>query len=220
MIATHNGYRENDKRIPRIDVENYPAIKKHLDQYYPQLEKRSDKGETPYNLRNCAYIRDFEKEKIVYPETTQGSYFFLDINKTYIEKTGFILITKSLNLKFLQSILSSKQIEFYYRIFLGGTILGENGFQYNKHAIEQIPIPEIPEPAQKPFIRLVDEIIEIKKFGKKEDENDKDTIGLERKLDVMVYHLYGLSYEEACVIDEELKKELSKGDFEKYKPTS
>lgn len=29
----------------------------------------------------------------------------------------------------------------------------------------------------------------------------------------MVYHLYGLSYEEACIIDKDLKR----ADFEKYK---
>ncbi len=33
------------------------------------------------------------------------------------------------------------------------------------------------------------------------------------QIDVMVYHLYGLSYEEACVIDKDLQEE----DYEKYK---
>ena len=52
--------------------------------------------------------------------------------------------------------------------------------------------------------------IEFLMKGKKQG---KDTSQLEHQIDVMVYHLYGLSYEEACVID----KELSKEDFEKYK---
>ena len=41
----------------------------------------------------------------------------------------------------------------------------------------------------------------------------QDTSHLEHQIDVMVYHLYGLSYEEACVIDKELKRE----DFGSYK---
>ncbi len=41
----------------------------------------------------------------------------------------------------------------------------------------------------------------------------QDTSHLEHQIDVMVYHLYGLTYEEACVIDKELKE----GDFERYK---
>ena len=33
------------------------------------------------------------------------------------------------------------------------------------------------------------------------------------QIDVMVYHLYGLSYEEACVVDKYLKRK----DYERYK---
>ena len=54
LINTHNGVKE--KGIKRIHIEDYPAVKAHLDLYYPQLEKRADQGDTPYNLRNCAYI--------------------------------------------------------------------------------------------------------------------------------------------------------------------
>lgn len=66
LINTHNGVK--DKGIPRIDVEDYPAIKAHLEQYYDKLAKRADKGDTPYNLRNCAYVEDFERPKIAYRE--------------------------------------------------------------------------------------------------------------------------------------------------------
>jgi adenine-specific DNA-methyltransferase len=65
----------------------------------------------------------------------------------------------------------------------------------------------IKKPANKDkFNDLVNQILEGKKSG-------QDTSALEHQIDVMVYHIYGLSYEEACVIDKELKEE----DFEKYK---
>ena len=64
MINTHNGVKE--KGIKRIDIDDYPAVKAHLDTFYEQLEKRQDKGDTPYNLRNCAYIEDFSKQKIIW----------------------------------------------------------------------------------------------------------------------------------------------------------
>ncbi|MGL4485304.1 MAG: Eco57I restriction-modification methylase domain-containing protein, partial [Anaerovoracaceae bacterium] len=50
LINPHNGIRE--KNIEPIDINDYPSIKAHLDQYIERLEKRSDKGVTPYNLRN------------------------------------------------------------------------------------------------------------------------------------------------------------------------
>ena len=41
-------YLINSHNNPPVDIEKYPAIKEHLDSYYPQLEKRGDKGKTPY----------------------------------------------------------------------------------------------------------------------------------------------------------------------------
>lgn len=54
LINSHNGIKE--KGIKPINIDDYTAIKSHLDNYYPELSKRTDKGDTPYNLRNCAYM--------------------------------------------------------------------------------------------------------------------------------------------------------------------
>ena len=59
LIDTHNGYGD----VPAIDIDAYPAIKAHLNGYYQRLQRRQDKGRTPYNLRNCAYHENFAKEK-------------------------------------------------------------------------------------------------------------------------------------------------------------
>ena len=60
LINTHNGVRG---RIPRIKIEDYPAVKAHLDQYWDRIATRADKGDTPYNLRNCAYLGDLLQPK-------------------------------------------------------------------------------------------------------------------------------------------------------------
>lgn len=66
LIVTHNGYKkENGEKVEAIDIENYPAIKKWLDLHWEKISKRDDQGKTPYNLRNCAYQEEFEKEKII-----------------------------------------------------------------------------------------------------------------------------------------------------------
>ena len=61
LINTHNGIRG---KLERIHIEDYPAVKAHLDQYWDKISKRADKGETPYNLRNCAYLRIFLSQKL------------------------------------------------------------------------------------------------------------------------------------------------------------
>ena len=63
LINTHNGIRG---RIPRIKIEDYPAVKTHLDQYWDRISTRADRGDTPYNLRNCAYLEDFSRPKIIW----------------------------------------------------------------------------------------------------------------------------------------------------------
>ncbi|WP_024949530.1 type IIG restriction enzyme/methyltransferase, partial [Helicobacter pylori] len=79
VINTHNGYTSNLKsKIPPIDIEKYPALKSHLDAHWDTIATRSDQGDTPYHLRNCTYLEDFEKEKIVYGEIVQEPRFYLD----------------------------------------------------------------------------------------------------------------------------------------------
>ena len=63
LINVHNGIKG---RVPRIKIEDYPAIKTHLDKYWDNISKRADKGDTPYNLRNCAYLDDFSLPKIIW----------------------------------------------------------------------------------------------------------------------------------------------------------
>ncbi len=53
LINTHNGIKG---KLERIHIEDYPAVKAHLDQYWDKISVRADKGDTPYNLRNCAYL--------------------------------------------------------------------------------------------------------------------------------------------------------------------
>lgn len=53
LINTHNGIKG---KLPRVNINDYPAIKAHLDKYWDKISKRADKGDTPYNLRNCAYM--------------------------------------------------------------------------------------------------------------------------------------------------------------------
>ncbi|EFU9821296.1 class I SAM-dependent DNA methyltransferase, partial [Campylobacter jejuni] len=192
VINTHNGYKsKNGEKIKAINIEHYPSLKKHFDEFYLQLEKRSDKGLTPYNLRNCAYIEEFEKEKIVYPETTQGAYFVYDNKGIFLEKTAFFIVCE--NLKYLLGLLSSNLITYYYKNFSQGCKLGIKGYQYNKHALENLPLPKINSKNEKlanELISLVDEILKAK-----EQDKNANTQELENKINSLVYKLYNLTEE-------------------------
>lgn len=184
LITTHNGY----DNIPKIEINNYPNIKEWLDIYFEKLAQRTDKGDTPYNLRNCSYFSDFFKEKIIYPETTQGAYFYYDDSKEFIvDKTNFIMTGEKL--KYLTALLSSKLLTFTYKKFCNGVILGNKGYQYNKHALELLPVYYPNNEDEQKIVKLIEKVIELKKL-------DKDTQELENQIDEMVYDLYELTEEE------------------------
>lgn len=138
LINTHNGVKG---KIPRVDIKDYPAVKAHLDQFWDKIKDRADQGDTPYNLRNCAYLEDFSKPKIIYPETTQGAFFAIDNNGFMIDKTCFMIISK--DALYLRNILSSKLFEVAYKKIFSSIELGEHGYQYNKHALVKLPIPSV-----------------------------------------------------------------------------
>ncbi len=199
VINTHNGYKnQNGEKIKAINIENYPSLKKHFDKFYPQLEKRTDKGLTPYNLRNCAYIEEFEKEKIVYSEIVKKPQFYLDTKLNfYAEATSFILTGE--NLKYLIAFLNNDFVAFIFKTFYAGGNLGENGFRYKKAFLEKLPIPKINSKNQKIADELVNSVDEILKA--KEQDKNANTQELENKINSLVYKLYNLTEDEIKIIE-------------------
>ncbi|ELK4693086.1 class I SAM-dependent DNA methyltransferase [Campylobacter coli] len=199
VINAHNGYKnQNGEKVEAINIENYPSLKKHFDEFYPQLEKRADKGLTPYNLRNCAYIEEFEREKIVYSEIVRKPQFYLDTKLNfYAEATSFILTGE--NLKYLIAFLNNDFVAFIFKTFYAGGNLGENGFRYKKAFLEKLPIPKINSKNQKLADELINSVDEILKA--KEQDKNANTQELENKINSLTYKLYNLTEEEIKIIE-------------------
>ncbi|PDW32164.1 restriction endonuclease [Helicobacter pylori] len=204
VINTHNGYTSATKsKIPPIDIEKYPAIKAHLDAHYDTIATRCDQGDTPYHLRNCAYLEDFEKEKIVYGEIVQEPRFYLDngecgLGYFYAEATSFILTGEHLH--YLLGMLHSKLITFAFKTFYAGGGLGESGYRYKKAFIERLPIPKITTKNQELADKITDCAEQILKS--KEKDPKANTQELEKEIDALVYQLYHLTDEEVKTIED------------------
>ncbi|PDW62529.1 restriction endonuclease [Helicobacter pylori] len=204
VINTHNGYTSALKsKIPPIDIEKYPATKAHLDSHWDTIATRSDQGDTPYHLRNCAYLEDFEKEKIVYSEIVQEPRFYLDngeceLGYFYAEATSFILTGE--HLRYLLGMLHSKLITFAFKTFYAGGGLGESGYRYKKAFIERLPIPKITTKNQELADKITDGAKQI--LALKEKDPKANTQGLEKEIDALVYQLYHLTDEEIKTIED------------------
>ena len=133
LINTHNGVKDS---LERIKVEDYPAIKLHLDYYWDKIESRADKGDTPYNLRNCAYVDEFSKPKIVWGNlNTKGSYA-LAPEDMFINAPACMIVPGS---PYLLAMLNSKVADYYIRNL--GVVRNGGFFEYKPMFVEQIPVP-------------------------------------------------------------------------------
>ncbi|MFH6969864.1 TaqI-like C-terminal specificity domain-containing protein [Flavobacterium sp. FlaQc-28] len=187
LINTHNGIKESG--LKSIKIEDYPAIKQHLDKYYMDLEKRSDKGETPYNLRNCAYMEDFSKQKIVWAETMRiHKDTSIKFPRFGIDNGGELLTDKTCffatgqNIKYIMAILNSTLGRYLCSKYV--SILDDGGYLMQKIYLEKIPIPkEIPK-----ILELIDELL-TKSNCKQIDE-------IEDEIDSIIFAAIQLSIEE------------------------
>ena len=181
LINTHNGIRG---RIPRIKIEDYPAIKAHLDLFWDKIEKRADQGDTPYNLRNCAYLEDFLKPKIIYPNMTKYMPFVYD-DKLYMTNQKCFIVTGKFT-AYLTAFFNSSLFKYCFRDSFpelqGGTR------ELSKIFFDKIPVYKISEVQDILFKNAV------------EDIQSKYTKQKAQKIDSMLFDLYNLTVEERKTI--------------------
>jgi hypothetical protein len=187
LINSHNGIP--GKKIPPINIKKYPAVKEHLDQYWKEIKNRNDQGITPYNLRSCAYMDDFSKQKIIWGNLNLSAAFAVAPQNMFVNAPATMIIPGD---NFILGILNSKLADYYIRN-LGVT---RNGgyFEYKPMFISQMPIPNLESNDRKNIESLVADIMKLK------DQNKK-TSDLDVELNSLIYKLYSLSKKEADFVD-------------------
>ena len=181
LINTHNGVKGV---MPRIKIEDYPAVKRHLDLYWDKIKKRADQGDTPYNLRNCAYVDDFNKPKVIYPNMTKYMPFVYD-DKGYVTNQKCFIITGA-SIAFLTAFLNSSLFKYCFRDSFpelqGGTR------EMSKIFFDKISVIKVDDSTEKIFERLIENI------------QQNYTKGKAISIDQQLFDLYNLTDEERSTI--------------------
>ncbi len=200
-----------------LNIENYHAVKEYLEKFLPKIKQSGetyiDENEVKQKTRKktgnkwfetqdqIAYHKEFEKEKIVYPNMASDLCAYYDNKNYFTNQKCFIVTTKTENLTHLAMFLNSKLINYYFKKNIGAT-LGLQGFEMSKVFMQNLPIPKISKSEQKPFATLVDKIIAKKAVRQSSlQELGEDTTAEEREIDLMVYKLYELTYEEVKIVE-------------------
>ena len=181
LINTHNGIRG---KLPRIDINDYPAVKAHLDRYWDKISARADKGDTPYNLRNCAYLEDFSKPKIMYPNMTKYIPFYYD-EKGFYQNDKSFMITGNF-VAYLTAFLNSSLFKF---CFLNNFPELQGGTrELRKIFFDKIPVLQVTKEINDSFISKINDI------------QEKYTTQKAMEIDAMLFELYRLTEEERKTI--------------------
>jgi adenine-specific DNA-methyltransferase len=192
----------------KINIDNYPSVKNYLESFgkkiYQTGEKYIDVNGITQNSRKktgnkwfetqdqISYFKDFEKEKIIYPNMTLYLPFLFDDKKFYTNQKCFIITSKSVNLKFLTGYFNSKISHYWIKKncpeLQGGTR------ELSKIFFENIPIPNLSDSNTKEIISLVEKIILCK-------EQKQDSLKYEINIDKILFSYINLNDDEILYLN-------------------
>ena len=183
LINSHNGIKE--EKLSPIDINDYLPIKEHLDAYYNRIEGRTDKSATPYNLRNCTYLRDFTQKKIIYSIQAKNPAFYLDTEGYYFNDKAFMIVGGHLG--YLTAFFNSSL--FRYCFFDDFPPIQGGNRELREVIFKRIPVKDVTDTEDAEYERRVMEIQQMKREGQSTEEK-------EHELDLMILAHYGITDQE------------------------
>ncbi len=175
LINTHNGVKG---RIPRVRIEEYPAVKAHLDKYWEKIKDRADQGDTPYNLRNCAYLEDFYKPKAMWKIIGCNINFSFDYDRMLCNNAVNIITGDESSILQFVGIMNSKLFDWYLKLTTEAEVQG-GGIQLYVTTLEKTIVRlDFPEP--------LSSVVKNRVVHKCNDT----------KVDEAVFNAYGLTQDE------------------------
>ncbi len=179
-----------------IDIDEYSAIKAHLEQYRERLTPGITGGRKPGSYEwfeiqdNIAYYGEFEKPKIVFPDIASKTEFAYDTNNSFLGNTAYIIPVDDL---YPLSILNSNVVLFFYNQ-ISPTIRG-GYYRFISQYMEQIPIPNATDDLRQQIASLAQQCLDAAK------DNPDKLPALEAELNQLVYQAYGLDEDDIRVIE-------------------
>lgn len=195
-------YHNNEKYVilskNGIDIpNNYPTLYEYFKSFGNKFRERGAKGKHWTNLRACAFFDDFKKEKIIWIELTDKGRFSYSDKEEYLLNSAYFLIPPlDVNAKYLLGVLNSK-LMYVYMTYIAATS-GMGTLRWINNYVKMFPIVIDCENNKDSIILLVDKILKIKKTNPQ-----ADTAELENQIDLLVYKLYNLTYDEVLIVDPE-----------------
>lgn len=208
-----------------VNISQYPNILSHINKYIKVITARNyDSGELNkakklkklWVLSSSRKDFNFSLPKIISPQRTYKNIFGYT-EKLWSASADVYFITsksKDIELKYILSLLNSNL--YYYWLYEKGKRKGEM-LELYLTPLSEIPIKKVNEDIQSKFVSIVDKILVITQTDDYlENQEKQDAVKeYEKQIDIMVYKLYDLTYEEIITIDKEFS--MSEQEYNAYK---
>ena len=133
--------------------------------------------------------------KIIIASMTTRYEACIDLHGEYIAgKSTTILLGDVPMLYFLVSVINSKLASFWLNIIFNSLKMSGGAINIGRNEIQMLPVPNICND----FRELIDIILEKTKNAQSMSIDTE-----KNKIDLLVYHLYGLTYDEVLIVDPE-----------------
>jgi type I restriction-modification system DNA methylase subunit len=181
-----------------IDIEKFPAIKKHLAQFKKQLVPGAPGGRKPgpyewYEIQDStAYWPEFGLRKILYPDIAKNCEFALDTSDAFPDCTLFLIPEGS---AFLLGVLNSTVISYFFPLICP-KIRGDY-MRFKSIYMEQIPIPTATAAERSAIEGLVEQCLAAR---------GENCGAWETEINARVARLYGLTPDEIKLVEEATRK--------------
>ena len=140
-------------------------------------------------------LNAFKQECVFIARMTSHMRAALSKKNEAAGKVNVLYNFRLINNRYLLGLLNSKLLDYYYCIKNEAKHLNGGAFGFDTPSIKELPIV-LNKVYEQQIVSLVDQII----FEKRNNSHN-DTRVWESEIDRLVYHLYGLTYDEVLVID-------------------
>ena len=192
----------------RIEINRYPAIRKHLEKYRSALSKRAGKQKWYELSATKSHADYFSQTKLICPSSYDHQTFAVDTGGFYCGDTCYLIPTEE---TWLCGLLNSRIVEWFYA--QASDQLSGDYLNARSRYIKEIPIPILTTTQKSLIAKIVDYLIYLQGQPTTNSEDlthARDAVMLkyfERIIDGMVYESY-------------LHEELHRGEKHFFKPLS
>ncbi|MGB3207683.1 MAG: Eco57I restriction-modification methylase domain-containing protein, partial [Crinalium sp.] len=186
-------------------AQTFPSVYKYMKTLEDKLRKRQDQGRYWWELRSCAYYKDFEQPKIIHTDITWRSQFAFTSTPVYLLNTAYMWSTADF---YLLAVVNSPLMWAYmWRNAIHGK---DEALRLIYSFIETLPIAPPTDEIRTEVEEIVTRLIEITKINREAYRDVLEWLQITYKIEKLGQKLEKFANLELNEVVDEVRKRMRK----------